>query len=359
MHPALERLSDTPARTLATAAVLVAVIGYADYLTGAEIAISFFYLLPILLVTWRVSLGWGMAAAVLSTAVWLLVDQGLTEHTYAHPLIPYWNTLVGFVFFTVSVVLLSRIRSLLHKEKAQSRLKSSMIHTVSHEFNNALTVMSAGIFLLKETEPNPSDETRSRLLATLEGSHNQMSLYVKNILNEARMEEGRFKLERKPILLRELAQDCVASAGELLRQKGIKLEIRLPEVPALVSADREAMALVVSNLLGNAVKYTPQNGNITVEICPSGEPPDRLIFSVEDTGIGISLVDLKKITAGFYRTEEGRNAASGFGLGLKIVNDLLLLHGSRLEIASEKGKGSSFFFELPVLPPGTKPGNGR
>ena len=345
------RLTDTRAKTLAAAVLLVLFIGAADYFTGDEIAVSFFYLIPVMLVTWRLGLRYGLAASVLSAAVWLLGDYGLTARVYAHPLIPYWNTLVGFSFFIVSVILLSRVKTLLQREKTQSQLKSSMIHTVSHEFNNALTIMSTGLYLLKETEKDPLDETRARLLLLLENAQTQMSLYVKNILNEARMEEGRFKLDKKPLALRDLVTVCVASVQELVKQKGITIKVEMPEAPVFVSADREALALVVSNLLGNAIKYTPHNGSINVEICPTGEPAKHVIFSVEDSGIGISLADLKKITTGFYRAEDGKTAADGFGLGLKIVNELLTLHGSRLEISSEKGKGSNFFFELPALPP--------
>ncbi|HNW43946.1 MAG TPA: HAMP domain-containing sensor histidine kinase [Elusimicrobiales bacterium] len=352
MFEILGRLTDTRMKSLVVSALLVLVIGYADYYTGDEIAVSFFYLIPVMLVTWRIGFNSGLAVSIASVIVWFLADHALGARNYAHPLIPYWNALVGFVFFVVSVVLLNRVKTLLSIEKAQSKLKSSMLHTVSHEFNNSLTVMSTGIFLLKETEPAPADETRARLLATLENTQSQLSLYVKNILNEARMEDGRFKLDKKPLAMRELAADCAASVRDLVKQKSISLEVKMPEHPVFVSADKEALALVVSNLLGNAIKYTPARGRIAVEIAPSGEqPPKRIIFSVEDTGIGISLADLKKITAGFYRTEEGRSTADGFGLGLKIANELLVLHGSRLEISSEKGKGTSFFFELPALPP--------
>jgi len=351
MFKIIGRLTDTPAKTVAAAVSLIVLVGGADYFTGYEIAFSFFYLLPILLVTWRLSLRYGLAASLISAVAWLLGDYGFTGRAYAHPLIPYWNMLVGFSFFIVSAVLLGRVKTLLQREKAQSRLKSSMIHTVSHEFNNALTIMSTGLFLLKETEKQPVDETRARLLMLLENAQSQLSLYVKNILNEARMEEGRFKLDKKPLALRELTADCVASVKELVKQKGITLEVKMPELPVFVSVDREAIALVMSNLLGNAIKYTPQDGRIIVEVCPTGEPAKHIIFSVEDSGIGISLADLKKITTGFYRAEDGKIAADGFGLGLKIVNELLTLHGSRLEISSEKGKGSNFFFELPALPP--------
>jgi len=171
-----------------------------------------------------------------------------------------------------------------------------MLHTVSHEFNNALTVMSAGLFLLKETPLDDPAETRSGLFGTIESAQSQMNLYIKNLLNEGRMQEGKFKLEKKPLALRDLAQESARSVRELLKQKSIAFDLKMPDNPILVDADHEALALVVSNLLGNAIKYTPQNGKITVEVCPSGTPTSRVIFSVEDTGIGLSLEDQKKIS---------------------------------------------------------------
>ncbi len=345
---------DTPAKALVSAFLSLTLVAIADHSSNYEISFSSFYLLPILIVTWGINLKYGLAVSVLSAALWLLDDYWIMEHVYSHPLIPYWNTLIRLIFFVTTAAFLDRIKQLLQKEKAVSKLKSDMVHTVSHEFNNTLTVMSAGLYLLKETEPAGSDPARPRLIATLEDAQLQMSLYVKNILNEGRMQEGKFKLEKKPLVLRDLVQESGRSVRELLKQKNIDFDLKLPGIPVMVDADKEALALVVSNLLGNAIKYTPQNGKITVEVCPSGDPPSKIIFSVEDTGIGISLDDQKKITGGFYRTEDGKNAAAGFGLGLRIANELLNLHGSRLEISSEKGKGSNFFFELPALPPQKK-----
>ena len=341
----------TTARTIAAAFLLFLVVGGADSVTGHEIALASFYLLPILLIAWRLSLRWGLAASTLSAFVWLANNHWLVDRVFSNPLIPYWNALIRFSFFAVCTFLINRLTFQLKKEEAQSRLKSSMLHTVSHEFNNNLTVFSTGLFLLREMEAEPADEARVRILTMLDSTSSQLGLYVKNILNEARMEDGRFKLSARPLALRELVAESAATVQGILKQKEINLSVKMPEAPVFVNADREALALVVSNLLGNAIKYTPQKGDIGIEVCASGEPPAKILFSVEDSGVGIPLADLKKITAGFYRTEEGKAAAEGFGLGLRIVNELLALHGSRLEIASEKGKGSRFSFELPTAPP--------
>jgi signal transduction histidine kinase len=218
-----------------------------------------------------------------------------------------------------------------------------------------LTGLSAGLFLLKETDRAAGDGTRAQLYSAMEASQHKLSLYVKNILNEARMEEGRFRIEKRPLALRELAEGAVESLAELLQQKKLRLTKVFPERPLFVDADYEALSLVISNILGNSVKYTSEGGSIRIKVEESGDG-SKVIFSVSDTGIGISLEEMEKITSGFYRTQAGQSAAAGFGLGLRITNELLGLHGSTLQISSEKGKGSRFFFELPVYRPAPERG---
>ncbi len=347
----------TRPRALLTGSVIFIALTTLDYMLVDEVSIDVFYFIPIFIVTWHGGRLWGVALSLACTLDWLGDTLVFTPATYTTTNIFLWNALVRLASFLTLVYLLAEFKALLARERAASKLKSSMIHTVSHEFNNSLTSMSGGLFLLRETEPDGPDERRARLYALLTGAHQQLALYVKTILNDARMESGKFKLEKKPVALRDLVEEASRSVEELLKQKNIRISTKMPERPVLTDSDPAALALVVSNLLSNAIKYTPQNGRITVGLRTSGEPPDKVVFSVEDTGIGISLDDLKKITTGFYRTEDGKTAAAGFGLGLKISDELLRLHGSRLEISSEKGKGSEFFFELPALPPKKPAGN--
>lgn len=341
--------SGSPRKTLILGSVLLFVVGYVDYVTGYEIAVSYFYLAPVLLVGWNINLRAGLMFSLLAAVIWLLNDSLLIHHAYSQPLIPYWNMFVRLAFFATFTFLSDRVKFLLEREREFSKMKSRLIHTVSHEVNNSLTVFASGIFLLKETEPDTSDETRRKVLTALDETRGQMARYVKNILNEARMEAGKFRLEKTVLALREILNEALLPIRGILETKGLKLEVKMPESPALVSADRDALALVVSNLLANAVKYTASGGSLRVSISTRGEPAEIVIFSIEDTGIGISLADIDQITKGFYRTEAGKGAAEGFGLGLSITNELLALHGSRLEIFSEKGKGSRFSFELPAI----------
>lgn len=244
--------------------------------------------------------------------------------------------------------LLLVIRTLLRREQRSAAVKSSMVHTVSHEFNNALTVIDAVIFLLEESEPEKNDAARMDLYRTLDYERNYLKLFVKNILNEARMEAGRFKIEKKPLALQDLVSGSVAAMEELMRKKKISLSMDMPAAPGMVEADPEALALVVSNLVGNAVKYTPEGGRIALRLAADPEKAGNINFSIENSGPGIAAVDIEKIKTEFFRTGEGQATAEGFGLGLKICNDMLLLHGSSLEVKSDPGKNAGFSFSLPA-----------
>lgn len=337
-------------KTYPLAGLLLAVIGYADYVTGYEVAFSYFYLAPVLLVAWNLPRSHGVAVSIAAALAWLANDVWLVRHPYSDPLIPYWNTLVRWAFFVTFALLARRVRELMDRESELAALKGSLVHTVSHEFNNALTVFASGLFLLKETGPGTPDGQRRKVLEVLDDTRMQMARYVKNILNDARLEAGKFRLEKARLALREVVGEIIPPVREIARSKGLSLDVTMPEAPIYVLADRDALALVVSNLLANAVKYTPEGGRVTVGLAGAGDPVEKLVFSVSDTGIGISLEEMDRLTADFYRTETGKTAAAGFGLGLKIASELLKLHGSRLDIVSEKAKGSRFSFELPAAP---------
>ncbi|MDT8286127.1 MAG: ATP-binding protein [Elusimicrobiales bacterium] len=253
------------------------------------------------------------------------------------------------------VTLLLVIRCLLRKVERAAELKSAMIHTVSHEFNNALSGLEGGVFLLKEGESRERLAELSPVYDMLSEVQGNLRTFVKNILSDARLESGRFTPEPRRVFLRDIADRCALSVEELMAHKNISLEMeRGGRVP--VEADQELIALVISNLMGNAVKYTPPGGKISIHVTRhDGEVPGA-VFSIRNTGEGIPAGELDRLKEAFYRSDSGRAAASGYGLGLKIVNDLLALHFSALEISSEPGKSATFSFRLPLhQPPKTAP----
>ncbi len=245
-----------------------------------------------------------------------------------------------------AMVLLLEIRALIRKEQKSAALKSAMVHIVSHEFNNALTVIDAVIFLLEESEPEKPGAERAELYRSLEYERKSMKHLVNNILNEARMEAGKFKIEKKPLALQDLVTGTVSAMEGLMRKKKISFTLDITAEPFTVNADHEALALVISNLIGNAVKYTPESGRIAVKL--AAEKAGHVTFYIENSGRGIAAADLERIKTKFFRTGEGQATAEGFGLGLKICNDMLLLHGSFLEVKSDPGQNTSFSFSLPI-----------
>lgn len=259
-----------------------------------------------------------------------------------------------FLAALTAIVLLGQLRALTRAERRSAELKSAMVHTVSHEFNNALTAIDAAVFLLEEGEAGKLTERRRELYWVLGSERKSLRRYVQNILNEGRMEAGRFKLQKAPLALRDLVADATRTMEGLMGQKKLKFSLEMPEAPAMVSADKEAISLVVSNLIGNAVKYTPRGGRISVRLVPDAEKKGFVTFYAENDGAGLKPDALARLKEAFYRTEDGKAAASGFGLGLRISNDMLALHGSELGIRSEPGRNSCFYFSLPIIPPAPK-----
>jgi len=314
-------------------------IALLEYALPNTVEADLLYSVPIFIMTWYHSRLLGVLTSLGGTIVWLTDERVFSADFAAHPRHYLWNAAIRLGTFLLFVFLLSKIKDLPAREKRASGLKSQLIRMVSHEFNNALLSSYASPFLLKDTEPEPLSSERSQYYEMLDATNQELTLYVRNILNEACMEEGRFKLERTELSLGDIVENAAGSMLDVMKQRDLTLSRENPAAPVLVNADREATALVVSNLMSNAVKYTPRNGRITFRISLRGQPPDKVMLEVGDTGPGISQGDIDKLAAGIRRTADAKMAAEGFSLGLKISNELLGLHGSRLQIASEKGKG--------------------
>ena len=166
------------------------------------------------------------------------------------------------------------------------------------------------------------------------------------------MQSGRFQLDIKQIELRRLVTEVLELMRPLAEQKGIDLRLEFPAAAFPVAADPDAMTLVLSNLIGNAIKYTPGQGQVSVRLSPSGgDPPQEVEVSIEDTGIGIAAEDQEAIFRGFYRTGQSQKTTKGCGLGLMISRQIMKNHDSSLDVESQPGQGSRFHFRLPVCQP--------
>jgi signal transduction histidine kinase len=144
--------------------------------------------------------------------------------------------------------------------------------------------------------------------------------------------------------MKRVLEDAAKSLEPLYLRKSIVFSLDIPEKSSPALADPEAILLVASNLIGNAIKYTGEGGTVTAGVVSMEN--DRIKIFVRDNGIGIAAEDREKILSG-HRTEAGRQAAKGFGVGLTLVKKMLDAHATTLEIEGAPGQGSCFSFILP------------
>jgi len=230
------------------------------------------------------------------------------------------------------------------ERKKLDQLKDDFIGLVSHELRSPMTVITGAInTALTEAERLSPEETRQLLKdAALEAE--LLSNILGNLLELSRVQANRLFLHTEPIDIRRVVQDAVE--GIKRQSSAHQFMVSLPRKLPPVYADPLRLERILYNLLENAVKYSPQGGKIRVSVRLQEE---NLAIGVSDQGIGISPSDQTKLFAPFQRLEEFRpEGARGVGLGLLVCRRLVEAHGGRIWVESELGRGSTFFFTLPL-----------
>ena len=232
------------------------------------------------------------------------------------------------------------------KDAAESanRAKSVFLSNMSHELRTPLNAI-LGFAQLMESDPTLAEPHR-RELNTIHRSGRHLLALINDVLEISRIEAGRTEIRNEVFDLAE----ALSAIEEMIRiraeQRGLAFRIeRQGELPRHVHGDAHHLRQILINLLGNAVKYTDR-GHISLMLTPLGE--DMIRFEVADTGTGIAQEDLPCIFQAFYQTEAGIAKGEGTGLGLTISREFVRLMGGELRVASEPGRGSRFFFTLPL-----------
>lgn len=338
---------------LAIGAALLVVVWRVDLATSWQISLAIFYLIPIGYVSWFCGEPWSYMTALLAAAAWLHadIDAMAARGAYTHWSIPYWAAAARLGFFMIVTALsglIQRLRRLNDVEREASQLKSDMVSLVSHEFGNALTTLRLVVTLLQETGDEAAAE-RAEHYAVLERVIAHLSLTTANFLNLNRLTGGKYVPQLRLTRLRNATREALSLLEASIEDRDISVVLDFPPKGVPVRADPDALSVVMTNLIGNAFKYTEDGGTVTIRIWvePSATPPSALV-SIEDTGIGIAKEDQKKILSSEYRTRAASRIAKGYGVGLKVVRDLLKSQGSSLGVESEVGKGARFYFRLPL-----------
>lgn len=232
---------------------------------------------------------------------------------------------------------LERLRSL-------DQLKNDFVSTVSHELRSPLATIRAYIDTLVNRVDKDDIEARDMFLKTIEEEANRLTTLVENMLDIASIESGKIQLE----LSRMPVDTIILSVAKLCQMQSqihtVKTEIadNLP----MLSLDKDRMIQVLYNLVNNAIKYSPDGGDVTVR---AYEKDSALHISVVDQGMGLKPEDLKQVFNKFFRVNSMKTSnIGGTGLGLAIVKKLVELHHGKLDVSSKYGEGSTFSVILPI-----------
>ena len=172
----------------------------------------------------------------------------------------------------------------------------------------------------------------------------QMERLIRDLLEIKRIEAGYFSLEREKISAQSVLAEALETLAPLATGREVKLVREAPEEPLYAMADRERVMQVFSNLVGNAVKFTPAGGTITLG---AHRRENEVVFSVGDTGAGIPQEDIRHVFDRFWQAR--RSGRHGIGLGLAIVKGIIEAHNGTVWVESELGAGSAFYFTIPLL----------
>ncbi len=236
-------------------------------------------------------------------------------------------------------VLLRDVTSL----RRADELKNDLLATVAHEIKTPLTSLRMAIHLTLEGATGPITAKQEELLAAARDDAERLHAIVEGILSAARIEGGSLVGRRRPVSPRALVEKSVAAQRLAAADKGVTLTAEAVEAP-LVAVDEESAVLVLTNMLVNALKHTPQGGRITAR---AFDDEGGVRFEVADTGPGIAPEHRPRLFEKFYRVPG--SPSGGTGLGLAIARDIVFAHEGEIGVESTVGEGSRFWFRLPSV----------
>ena len=228
------------------------------------------------------------------------------------------------------------------------RMKSEFVAVVSHELRTPLTSIKGSLEILNDERFFASTAQQKDLLGICQDSVERLIAQINDILDFSKIEASRLPLTFEPVNAAELVRGVLGHLSGLADKKSIRLRFDAPDdLPGLV-ADGMRVSQVLTNLVGNAIKFSGEKTEVSVSVTPEGR---ELIFCVQDQGPGIADEDLGKLFQKFQQVDSSHTRkVGGTGLGLFISRGIIEGHGGRVYVESEAGRGSRFYFRLPLDP---------
>jgi two-component system phosphate regulon sensor histidine kinase PhoR len=305
------------------------------------------------------------AARLLDTSEERALGRSLAQVAPYHPLITLWKTCceqrqervetveishhglflqaivtpfeeAGAEGYLVILQDLTRVRRL-------ETVRRDFISNISHELRTPLAGLKALVDTLRGGAMKDRQAAK-RFLKRMDAEVDALTQMVQELLELSRIESGQVPLRLEATPVADLVIPAVDRLRPQAERSGLELAVDLPPDEPSVLADAERARLVLTNLVHNAIKFTPAGGQICVAASPSGAD---VVFSVKDTGVGIPAEDLPRIFERFYKADRARSGG-GTGLGLAIAKHIVQGHGGRIWAESVEGRGSTFRFSLPV-----------
>jgi signal transduction histidine kinase len=344
---------------LSTAGVLVAGIAATDVLTGSDLSLSLFYLLPVALVTWRLGRAAGIALAGAAALGWTVSEVLTSADAGSFP--PVWNALVRFGVLDVVATLLDALRTRMRDERELTRraiesadalrslneLKDTILHAVSHDLRGPIAaIVGSAQSLERRGELGLTGGDEEALVDGILQSGRKMNRMVSDLLDLERLDLGLVEPDRAPTDLGALVHRVV---DEALYADRHPVHVEIFESLEM-DVDAGKVERILENLLVNAVRHTPARTPIHVR---ADRVEGGVLLSVDDEGPGVP-EELK--TAIFEPFRQGAPGSSGAGIGLSLVARFSELHGGRAWVEDRPGGGAAFRVFLPGSPrTGSKP----
>ena len=234
------------------------------------------------------------------------------------------------------------------RESEVDRMKTEFVSTVSHELRTPLTAIQGYVELILGGKPGPLTETQREFLGMMQGSTKRLTALISDLLDVSRIEADRIELRDDDLDYAQLVRQAAQMLEGEAAGRGLTLHVELPGgEPPHVRGDANGIQQVLTNLISNAIKYTPHGGKITLHVQPQA---GFVSTCVADTGVGIPAEDHEKVFEKFYRADNSTTRASGgTGLGLAITRSIVERSGGSIWVESATGEGSRFWFTLPQV----------
>jgi PAS domain S-box-containing protein len=231
--------------------------------------------------------------------------------------------------------------------EAADRRKDRFLNTLSHELRNPLAPMLTAVQLIEQTPGN--EERHRKAYAVIQRQALQMVQLVNDVLDISRITGGKIELQRTRVTLEQVVDRGLAQCASRLEERQILVEVIAPPRKLWIDGDLGRLVQVVVNLLSNASKFTEPHGRVEIRATSEG---DEAVLSIRDTGIGIEPALLPSIFEPFSRASNPGYGATGLGIGLSIVRELVAMHGGTVHAKSEgRAKGAEFEIRLPLCGP--------